>query len=145
MSRKLATVAIATVVAVSFLFVGAGAVAAHDGGNDVGVSGNCDDANGNGGGGSVGANTDGDVDATNAEEIQSVVAGLTFFAQQKNEHPDREDTCDGGEDETSDDSNYDYIEAHAGDGNQQIQFCYSQDNANSSPPGGAGQGDQCHS
>lgn len=137
MSRKITTVAIATVVAVSFLFVGVGAVAAHDGGNDVGASGHCSD-DANGGGGSVGVSTNGDVDATGPDEIQSTVEGLAFFAEQKNDNPDRDDTCDGGEGEDS----YDYLEVHAGDGSQQVQFCYSEDNAGDN--GGVGEGDQCH-
>lgn len=121
MSRSIATIGIAVVVAVSFLFVGVGAVAAHDGGTDVGASGNCDDAN-NGGGGSVGVGGEDTVDATGPDEIQSTVQGLAWYAQQR-PGDSSGDACDGG-DESGEDNSYDYIEAHAGPG----QFCFSQQN-----------------
>lgn len=144
MSRKIVSIGIAVAVAVAFLFVGAGAVAAHDGGNDVGVSGHCsDDTTGQeGGGGSVGVSNDGDpsqddVDATNPTEVQSVIAGLQlFFSEQQGDGE-----C--GTDNTDEDS-YDYLEAHASGDPGQVQACFSQDTDNSDPPISAGQGDQCH-
>lgn len=144
MSRNVVTVGIAIAVAVSFLFVGVGAVAAHDGGTDVGASGNCDDGS-NGGAGSVGVSQSGDVDDTNPSEVESVVNGLAFFFEQKQANPDRADTCDDT-DETddggspSDAQSYDYLEAHAGPG----QFCYSEDNSGSQGDVSANGGDACH-
>lgn len=136
MSRSAISVGIAIAVAVSFLFVGVGAVAAdHGETNAVGAEGNCDDANDNGGSGSIGVSEDGDVDDTGPDEIQSTVEGLAFFAEQKNDNPDRADTCDGGEDEAdNDDNGYDYLTVYAGP----VQYCYSQDNSNDNG------GQQCH-
>lgn len=135
MSRNIASIGIAVAVAVAFLFVGAGAVAAH-GSNDVGTSGHCSDENGNGGGGEVNAGSGG-VDATDPGEVESVIAGLQEFYQEKQDHPDRSDTCDGGADGTS----YDYLEAHAGP----VQFCYSEQNSNNQGDVSANGGDACGS
>lgn len=141
---------ITAVLAMSMLVMGAtGSVAAHDGGTQVGASGNCDDANGNGGGGSVGVGGEDGVDAVSPSEVQNTAEGLAFFAQQKNDNPDRPDTCDGSDDtsDTSDpeegDDDYDYLEAHAGAQGNSVQYCYSEDNSGGG--GSGGQGDQCHS
>lgn len=106
--------------------VGAAVPAAAHGDTTIGASGHCSDGS-SGGGGSVGVGSDGSVDGTSPSEIQSVIAGLLFFFQQKQANPDRADTCDGnagghGEDQTD---SYDYIEAHAGP----VQACYSEENA----------------
>lgn len=140
MSRKLITIGIAVTVAVSFMFVGFGGVAAHDGETDVGASGNCSDDSGNGGGGSVGVSSDGSVDDTDADEVQSTAEGLAWFAQQRQETDD--DPCDHHE---SDENNsYDYIEVHAGDGENGVQYCYSEDNSADNGNVDTEGGDACH-
>jgi len=123
----------------SLMVVGAAApVAAHGGGNDTGASGHCSDDS-SGGGGAVGVNSDGEVDATNPGEIQSIAAGLQHYGEQRQEGDNGADTCDGGEGEDS----YDYLEAHVGNGDQQVQFCFSEDTNRNNPPVSVGQGDQC--
>lgn len=132
MKRRIA----AFLLSLALLTAGVAApVAAHDGGTDIGASGNCSEGE-RGGGASVGVNTDGSVDPVNAFTVLSIALGVGYFAEQKAANPEREDTCDGG------DGDYDYLEAHAGDGDTQAQYCYSEDNANDG--GSAGTGDQCH-
>lgn len=136
MSRRFVAIALAVAVMVSFLFVGAGPVAAHLGGTDTGVSGHCSNGD-NGGGGSVGVHENGSVNAVDGEEARSIADGVTHFAQQI---PDDQE-C-GGEDDQS----YDYVEAHVGnpDGGQRVHVCYSQDTSDSNRPINANTSDACH-
>lgn len=128
MSRQVLTLVVTTAVTMAMLFgAGVGMAMAHDGGNDVGASGNCDDGDsGGGGGGSAGASYDGSVDATNASELQSVINGFTHYA---NQYDGSDDPCDNHK---SDYDSYDYVEAHAWgpNGNNGVQYCYSQNNSN---------------
>lgn len=136
------TIGIALAVAVAFLFVGVGAVAAGDNAEGtVGTSGHCSQGD-NGGGGSGSVTVDGDpgeedVDAVEGPgEAQSIVEGLAFFFQQKQAHPQRDDTCDGG----NGDDSYDYLETHAGP----VQACYSEDNADNQGDISANGNNACH-
>lgn len=141
MSREYLSVGIATVVAVAILFgAGVGMTMAHDGGNDVGASGNCDDGE-SGGGGSAGASYDGSVDGTNASETESVINGSTHYAEQ---YDGSDDPCDNHK---SDYDSYDYAEVHAWgpNGENGVQYCYSENNSNDNGHVTTNGSDACHS
>lgn len=74
MSNRILATATALAIALAF---GAGTAMSAS----VDAHGSCQDASGNGGGGSVGADSSGNVDGADAAEAQSILAGLQTFAE----------------------------------------------------------------
>lgn len=111
-----------------FLLLGAGVAAAgHDDGAHAGSSGNCDDADGNGGGWSAGY-SDGNIEPVNAEDVTSSADGVETLVTYSSEQ--QYPACgEGQQDRDHTGGDYDHAEVyvHSGEG-VGFNACYSEDN-----------------
>lgn len=118
-----------------FVFVSlTGVAAAHGGAGDVGVSYHCsEEGDSSGGGKAIWVSSSGNFSPVGFFTVLRIGQDAYFYAQQKAAHPQRSDTCDGGDGST------DYAEAHAGP----VQACHT-DNANDTTDVRTDDGDACH-